>query len=125
MSDPTKLTITHAQIHQPWTVPYAAAIDVAAKDGTIPHILGSHTALHAVKSVGKLAAVFEELDHSRDVGVPGTSESITADQLETIKAMSADLVTAALRFGNLYGFDVATVLVERVAEKNGVPLASW
>lgn len=115
------LTIRHAQRHQPWTVPYAAGIDVASRE-LVPHILASHTTLHAMKSVGKLATVFEALDHSRDVGVEGTSERMTAAQLETVKAMSADLMTAALRFANLYSFDLASVLVERIREKNGVEL---
>jgi hypothetical protein len=72
--------------------------------------------------VGKLATVFEALDHSRSVGVEGESEPMTPAQLETVKAMSADLLTAALRFANLYKFDLATVLLERVQEKNGVAL---
>jgi hypothetical protein len=116
------LTIQHAQDHQPWTVPYAAAIDVAAETGTIPHILATHTALHAMKSVGKLATVFEALDHSRNVGAAGRSEYMTYEQLLTIRAMSADLLTAALRFANLYHFDLAEVLLARIKEKNGIEL---
>lgn len=104
--DPAELTIRAAQENQPWTVPYLAAVRDAAKN--IPHILASHAVLHAAKSVGKLAAEFEKADHGFliDEGV--------------VAAMSADLVTAALRLANLYGFDLASVLVERVTEKNGV-----
>jgi NTP pyrophosphatase (non-canonical NTP hydrolase) len=72
--------------------------------------------------VGKIAAVFEALDHSRDVGEAGKSEPITPEQVQTLRAMSADLLTAALRFANLYGFDLAEALIERVKEKNGVDL---
>lgn len=122
--DPHKLTLHHAQQKQPWTVPYAAAIDLAAAT-TIPHILGTHVALHTAKSVGKIAAVFEELDHSRDTGEHGVSEKLTAKQYQVLRAMSADLVTAALRIGNLFSFDVATALVDRIEEKNGVPLEPW
>lgn len=118
------LTIQHAQDFQPWTVPYSAGIDVAAR-GLVPHILASHTVLHAVKSVGKLATVFEALDHSRSTGEEGKSETITPAQLDTVQAMSADLLTAALRLANLYGFDLAKVLVDRIQEKNGVPLKAW
>lgn len=120
-----KLTIYHAQKYQPWTVPYNAAIDIAANNGSIPHILGSHTVLHAIKSIGKLATVFEALDHARDTGVEGKSEPITTEQIEVIKDMSADLFTAAMRFANLYGFDLAQTLTERIEEKNGVALEAW
>jgi hypothetical protein len=62
------LTLRKLQDTQPWTVPYSAGIDLAAQNGSIPHILGSHVVLHAGKTLGKLASVFESLDHSRDVG---------------------------------------------------------
>lgn len=124
MSNPKTLTIHHAQKFQPWTVPYAAGIDVAA-EGLVPHILATHTVLHAAKSLGKMASVFEALDHSRSVGIPGTSEAMTVQQKEVVRAMSADLLTAALRFANLYDFDLAAALVERIEEKNGVKLSPW
>lgn len=111
---PDELTIRHAQTHQPWTVPYSAGVDMAhgSGKGLVPHILGSHCVLHAVKSVGKIAALFELLDHTGDVPLGG--------EVELLAAMSADLVTAALRFANLYGFDLASVLCERIKEKNHV-----
>lgn len=108
----SELTIADAQKRQPWTVPYADAVILSVRD--IPHILASHAALHAAKSVGKLAAVFEKLDHTG--GLP------SLEQRMEIAAMSADLVTIALRFANLYDFDLALALVERVEEKNGVSL---
>jgi hypothetical protein len=119
--DPRHLTIRHAQLKQPWTVPYSAGIDIAAQK-LVPHILATHTVLHATKSLGKMASVFEALDHSRNVGVEGESEPMTPEHLATVKAMSADLLTAALRFANLYSFDIATVLLDRIKEKNGVEL---
>lgn len=105
-----QLTISHAQKHQPWTVPYADGVIESSKH-SVKHILASHTVLHASKSVGKLAEVFERLDHGEDYN---------NEQVEIVKSMSADLMTAALRFANLYGFDLARVLAERVEEKNGV-----
>lgn len=95
------------QRRQPWTVPYSPGV-VTARVGPVPHILSSHAVLHAAKSVGKLAAVFEAADHGQPV-----------DEA-TVKAMAADLVTAALRLANLHGFDLETVLRERVKDKNGV-----
>lgn len=115
----SELTIKQAQEKQPWTVPYSPAVDSAAKHG-IPHILASHCVMHAVKSIGKLAAVFERYDHI-DGGYSGTAgPDYNHCEMETIKAMSADLVTAALRFANLYKFDLETVFKARVLEKNGV-----
>lgn len=126
MSD--KLTIRYAQTNQPWTVPYAYGVQQAARQD-VPHILASHAVLHASKSVGKLAAVFEELDHPAPhvMAEPAYTElwgnSKPSDaQLATIKAMSADLLTIALRFANLYDFDLAEELCLRVKEKNGVDL---
>ena len=102
-----ELTIAHAQRVQPWTVPYLAAINDAAA-GPIPHALASHAVLHAAKSVGKLATEFEKADHGHPI-----DEQVVA-------AMAADLVTVALRFANLYHFDLASVFVTRVEDKNGV-----
>ena len=113
----TKLTIRQAQINQPWTVPYAAGVQYAADSRAIPHILGTHAVLHGMKSLGKLAAVFEALDHGTVtlVGLPYWQKAVVAD-------MSADLLTIALRLANLYGFDLADTLERRVLEKNGVSI---
>ena len=108
---PAELTILHAQTHQPWVVSYSNGVALAYQKD-VPHILGTHDVLHAAKTVGKLAAVFEELDHS---GKP-----LTLMQAEVIKDMAADLFTEALRLANLYNFDLATELVRRVEEKNSV-----
>ncbi len=112
---PAELTIHHAQSHQPWTVAYSpAVVETAYSGGTngVPHILATHNVLHVMKTAGKLAAVFEELDH--------TGRPITLMQQEVIKDMAADLVTEALRLANLYSFDLATELVRRVEEKNAI-----
>lgn len=105
-----QLTIRDAQTNQPWTVPYSPGVNLASQ-GHVPHIMASHCVLHGAKSLGKLAAVFEALDHS-GAAYP------TDTQVGIIRAMSADLMTIALRFANLYMFDLAAALQERVAEKN-------
>jgi hypothetical protein len=92
--------VSFLQRHQPWTVPYAPAV---AGDR---ERMAAHNVHHAAKSVGKLSAVFEDLDHGRSLDV------------QTIKDMAADLFTEALRFANLYGFDLETELRRRVNEKN-------
>jgi hypothetical protein len=40
--------------------------------------------------------------------------------IRRVKDMSADLVTVAMRFANLYGFDLESALLNRVKAKNGV-----
>ena len=112
-----QLTIREAQRVQPWTVPYAEGLEQARRH-LMPHALASHCVLHAAKTVGKLAAVFEALDHP----APGSTwahSRPTDAQMATIRAMSADLMTEAMRFANLFGFDLATELLARQAEKNG------
>lgn len=126
------LTIKQAQVGHPWNtlndgygaVPYSEGVRRAeVMPGGVPHIQGSHAVLHAIKSVGKLAAVFEELDH-KDVAPAALHFNhrfgISDAQSETISAMSADLVTAALRLAHLYQFDLAEALERRAYEKNGV-----
>lgn len=171
------LTIADAQAYHPWNrlgggygaVPYSPGVRQAEQD-SVPHIQASHAVLHAAKSVGKLAAVYESLDHraSRPVGVmchpnggypagphkreplpsylaevwekrgrPETIDSTnpwrdireeptTADSrdIEQVRAMSADLVTAALRLAWLHGFDLGQALNERAEEKNGVSIVA-
>lgn len=128
---PNELTIQHAQKHQPWTVPYSFGFNAAANgtddseghgitDNLVPHLPGSHTVLHAAKSLGKIAAVYEERDHLPD---DAEQDAPRAPDVEArraaIRAASADLLSAALRFANLEGFDLAEALIERVREKNG------
>lgn len=113
--DFSTLTISHAQYQQPWTVPYSAPFRSALK--LTPHLMGAHAVLHAQKSVGALAAVFEDLDHS--------GQDISLEQREELAGKAADLVTAALRLGNLFGFSVARSLVERVEVKNGIDYPAW
>ena len=120
--DARQVTVREAQRVQPWTVPYADGLEQARKSGLMPHALASHCALHAAKTVGKLAAVFEALDHP----APGSTwahSRPTDAQMATIRAMSADLMTEAMRFANLFGFDLATELLARQAEKNGSVVA--
>lgn len=118
------ITLRRLQETQPWTIPYKTAIDVAVEDGSIPHLLGSHVVLHIGKTLGKLASVFESLDHSRDVGTYGESMPLSYYDLGVIQDMAADLVTEAMRLANLYKFDLASRVVLRSEEKNRVVL-SW
>lgn len=109
--DFSTLTISQAQYTQPWAVPYSQAFNYAVKDNrSLGHLMGSHITLHAAKTVGQIAAVFEGLDHS--------GKSITDDHRKVLAEKAADLMTAAMRLANLYDFSLARVLVERSEEKN-------
>lgn len=99
---------------QPWTVPYAKRIEEEShKYGRKTDLLARHALLHLTKSCGKIASVFEKIDHSNG----GISPSV--EERTIIENMSADLVTIAMRFANLYNFDLQAVLQLRVEEKNG------
>jgi hypothetical protein len=104
-------SINERQRHQPWSVPYSPGVMNAER--WVPHILASHCALHVAKTAGKLAGVFEGLDHR--------SSGPTDAQRQTIRDMAADLLTEALRFANLYGFSLADEHARRVTEKNPPP----
>lgn len=100
------------QTKQPWTVPYSSSFTYAT--ATVPHLYGTHTVLHAIKSLGKISTIYERADHS----VMGVTEF----DKEQIAACAADLITAAIRFANLHGFDIEKILIQRIQEKNGVDI---
>lgn len=90
------------QQHQPWTVPYTPEVAASRER------MAAHNVHHAAKTVGKLAAVFEAVDHGSHL------------DFKAIKDMAADLLTEALRFANLYDFDLEAELRRRVSEKNNI-----
>ncbi len=116
-----EITIEQAQRNQPWTVPYSEEFLMCAgrearqyNGGRMQHLYATHTVLHAMKSLGKMAAIFEAIDHR--------GGGILDEERATVRAMAADLLTAALRFGNLYGFSIVWELARRVRDKNSVDL---
>lgn len=114
------LSLQHLQDTQPWVIPYSDAMNRAVDaDRGLGHLQGAHAVLHAQKTVGQLAAVFESLDHS------GAPIEAVPGAVDTVRDKAADLVTAAMRLANLYGFDLAQAVVERSEEKNGVTLPEW
>lgn len=105
--NPASLTIWSAQREQPWAVPYAKKHWVNGAEGQLKHAL-----LHASKSLGKIATIIEHLDHSE-------KSWLSDDELIAVADCAADLVSAALRIGNVVGHSIAHALVRRVREKNG------
>lgn len=120
MRDFSTVTLHHLVVTQPWRVPYSEALnDAVGAERGLGHLMGSHAVLHASKTVGQLAAVFENLDHT------GAPMDACPNHVATLRDKAADLVTAAMRLANLYGFDLAQAVVERSEEKNGVILPAW
>ena len=109
--DPEKLTLYLAQTEQPWTVPYGRhKWWVTNNEGRLKHCLA-----HAQKSLGKIAAIVEKLDHA-DAGW------LSDTDCDTVGDMAADLVSVALQIGTAVSRSVAHALVRRVKEKNGCVL---
>lgn len=107
-----EITVTWCQERQPWAVPYSNAF-MSARYHT-PHNMATHATLHAMKSLGKIAAVFEAVDHRGGATLD--------EERDEIASMAADLFTIALRLANLYGFSLVHALSRRVWDKNKVQL---
>lgn len=113
VGDPSAETLTlfEAQRHQPWTVPYGEhKWWVVNDEGRLKHCLA-----HATKSIGKVAAAIERLDHSN-------SGWLSDAECDAVGDMAADLVSVALQIGTAVRRSVAHALVRRVKEKNGAVL---
>lgn len=106
--NPENLTLYRAQCEQPWTVPYGAnKWWVVTNEGRLKHCMA-----HAQKTLGKIAAVIEHLDHADRTG-------LTDEECDAVGDMAADLVTVALQMGTAVSRSIAHALVRRVVEKNG------
>ena len=93
--------IRQAQITQPWLLAYSSVCLTTLQ-------LSRHVVLHAMKSTGKLAGTFEQWDHGNPIDI------------QLIKDMSADLMSAAMRLANIHEFDLENELIRRQKEKNGL-----
>ncbi len=109
--NPEQLTIMLAQQRQPWTVPYGRnKWWVVNDEGRLKHCLS-----HAQKSLGKIAAIIERLDHA-------DNSWLLDAECDQVGDLAADLVSVALQIGTVVGRSIAHALVRRVVEKNGVAL---
>lgn len=105
---PEQLTLWQLQSLQPWTVPYAPHKHwVGGNEGRLKHCV-----FHAQKSLGKITAILERLDH-RD------EDWLTDLECDLVGDMAADLVSTALQIGTAVSRSVVHALVRRVKEKNG------
>ena len=101
-------TLRHLQLHQPWTVPYSEEFDTSNAANGFRQV--GHDVLHAMKSLGRIAAEVERADHGRErklVGVPFHEEV-------------ASVVMCALHIASIEGFDLGEAVVAFMEEKNGV-----
>jgi hypothetical protein len=109
--NPDELTIALAQRHQPWTVPYGKnKWWIVNDEGRLKHCLA-----HGQKTLGKIAAIVERLDHSE-------SSWLSDSECDEVGDMAADLVSVALQIGTVVSRSIAHSLVRRVTEKNGLLL---
>ena len=108
-----ELTFDYAQKNQPWAIEYAERNRRYAGDFRSPFMV-NHCVLHITQALGKIARVLEETDHS-DLG-PVPSDS----GVETIVFAAADIVSSCMKLCSIYGYSLASVLMRRVKEKNGV-----
>ncbi len=111
--DPDNLTFKHAQDKQPWTNAYAERNERKAEDFRSPFLV-NHCVLHITKSLGKIATVLEDTDHSNLGPVPCDAN------VEIIVKATADIVNSCLKICTIYGTSLAYQLMQRVKEKNGV-----
>lgn len=108
MIDPTEVTLYQLQTYQPWTVPYGKnKWWVTNDEGRLKHCMA-----HAQKTLGKIAAIIEKLDHS-------DGQWLRDAELDEVGDMAADLVTVALQIGTVVSRSVVHALARRVIEKNG------
>lgn len=112
------VTLSHLVETQPWKLPYNPAFNQATRDDRgLGHLMGTHMTLHLSKTVGQIATIFEALDHS--------GKMVDGEQVKKLADLSADLVTGAMRYANLYNFNLAESVVCRSEDKNRVTIPSW
>lgn len=105
------LSLNHIQKHLPWTLPYTTAFQ-ASNNGE-GHRFLMHDIMHVQKSLGKIAAMAERIDH----GKPESGLAL-ADNV-------ADLVICALHIANTnpFGrFDLGAIVVKKLEDRNRVKL---
>lgn len=109
------VSLRWTQENLPWTIPYSKEFNKASTQSMLPHLDMQHAMIHVLKSMGKLAARFDQMDH-------GTN--LTSDG-EDVPNIVADLVVCALRMANTspWGrFDLADAVRERLEKRNNVKL---
>jgi len=102
------MNLRDIQTSLPWTIKYSQDYRLNPQ----AHKDFAHAITHALKALGKLSEIVDDLDHRRD------------SELEPDKYIS-DLVICALRMANAYPgrmIDLESNLINRIETKNDVRL---
>jgi hypothetical protein len=109
------MKISELQERQPWVIPYSPEfIDSQRREG---HRYLTHDLLHVYKSLGKIAALAERIDHGRE-------PNMTVDELA---GEVADLVICALHIASnnpLGAFSLQGAVLTAIDRRNGSNLAA-
>jgi hypothetical protein len=111
--EPRHFTIAHLQKHLPWTLPYSHEFNRSQDDEG--HRFAAHDVMHILKSLGKVAAMCEDIDHGR----------ILIANRQNVADPIADLVICALHMAKtcpLGAFDLEAIVVEKLEKRNGVTI---
>lgn len=98
------MNLRNIQLKLPWTIKYSRDF----RSNPQSHKDFAHAITHAMKALGKLSTIVDDMDHRRD------------SEFEPDKYM-ADLVLCALRMSNTYPgriIDLESALIERIETKN-------
>ena len=110
-------SLKYLQENLPWTVPYSRNFE-ASKVAGERHRHLMHDLMHVAKSYGWLADVAERCDH----GTALISDVLGREDIEKIARKTADFVICALHIAKVYGFDLESVVVQKLEEKNRVKI---
>jgi hypothetical protein len=113
------VNIRDLQAQLPWTIPYSADFRHSQSDEGHRHLI--HDVLHTMKSLGKIAAVCERIDHQGPV-----LHSNTDPERAALAAEAVDLVICALHIAktNPFGpFDLEAAVLAALDRRNGSNLS--
>ena len=102
------MTIKDLQTILPWTVKYSRDF----RSNPQQHKDFAHAITHAMKALGKLSTIVDDLDHRR-------KEDFAPDKY------MADLVVCALRMANTFPgatIDLESAVIDRIETANGVTI---
>lgn len=116
MADLTKHPISLRELQErlPWAIPYSQQFRDSQDAEGHRHL--THDLLHVYKSLGRIAAMAEKIDHGKEPGM-------TVDQLAQ---ETADLVICALHIANtnpLGGFSLQGAVLTSLDRRNGSSLS--
>lgn len=110
------LTLRVLQHQLPWAIPYSPEFRASQQVERHRHLM--HDLLHVYKSLGRIAAMAEKIDHAKEPGL----------DTEALAQETADLVICALHIANtnpLGVFDLQHAVLASLDRRNGSDLLEW